>query len=169
MIITGKNGNTQMKRDVQQLRTAEEKSAALLALSFKAQIVQDRAAGTKIIDDGMILQSAELIEYDSFKDNHAYNTIGEIFKYGDRYFEEFVGSIVLEPADFGSCIVEGYTAVGKHGFYCRQIKFFFVGQAEVVAVIMEYQTHYAPEVVDEVGIVEIHAPSVGLWWKCAHD
>ena len=87
MIITGKNGNTQMKRDVQQLRTAEEKSAALLALSFKAQIVQDRAAGTKIIDDGMILQSAELIEYDSFKDNHAYNTIGEIFKYGDRYFE----------------------------------------------------------------------------------
>ena len=72
MIITGKNGNTQMKRDVQQLRTAEEKSAALLALSF---------------NDGMILQSAELIEYDSFKDNHAYNTIGEIFKYGDRYFE----------------------------------------------------------------------------------
>ena len=87
MIITGKNGNTQMKRDVQQLRTAEEKSAALLALSFKAQIVGYRAAGTGAISDEMILASAAVVDYPEFIDNHAYNTIGEIIKAGGLLYE----------------------------------------------------------------------------------
>lgn len=86
MIITGKNGNANIKKEVRELRTAEEKSAALLAMTFKAQIAQDRAAGTNVIDDKMILASAEVIEYDSFADNHEYR-IGDIFKYGDHYFE----------------------------------------------------------------------------------
>ena len=40
---------------------------------FKTQIVQDRAAGTNVISDAAILQSAEVIEYDEYADNHAYN------------------------------------------------------------------------------------------------
>jgi hypothetical protein len=79
--------NAVLKKDVQSLKAAGENTAALLALSFKAQIVQDRAAGTKAVSDEMILKSAAIIEYDSFKDGHAYNTIGEIFKYDDLYFE----------------------------------------------------------------------------------
>lgn len=80
-------GNAEMKKDMKELKAAEEKTAALLSLSFQAQIVQDRAAGTNVVTDAMILQSAELIAYEEFKDKHAYNTIGEIFKYGDYYYE----------------------------------------------------------------------------------
>lgn len=79
--------NAEMKRDVQSLKAAGENTAALLSLSFKAQIVQDRAAGTNAVSDAMILKSAEIIEYDGFKDNHSYDTIGEIFKYDDLHFE----------------------------------------------------------------------------------
>lgn len=80
-------GNAEMKKDMKELKAAEEKTAALLSLSFQAQIVQDRAAGTNVVTDAMILQSAEVIKYEDFKDNHKYETIGEIFKYGDYYYE----------------------------------------------------------------------------------
>lgn len=75
------------EKEMQEIKAAGEKTAALLSLSFQAQIVQDRAAGTNVISDAVILQSTDLIEYDDFKDNHAYNTVGEIFKYNGRYFE----------------------------------------------------------------------------------
>ncbi len=80
-------GNAALKKDVEAVKAAEANNAALLSLTFKTQIVQDRAAGTNVVTDEMILQSAEIIEYDEFKDKHAYNTIGEIFKYGDYYYE----------------------------------------------------------------------------------
>lgn len=32
-------------------------------------------------------QSAEVIEYDEYADNHAYNTVGEIIKHNGRYYE----------------------------------------------------------------------------------
>ncbi len=44
-----------------------ESKPPLCALSFKAQIVQDRAAGTNVISDAAILQSAEVIEYDEIR------------------------------------------------------------------------------------------------------
>ena len=50
-------GNAAMKKDIQDLKAAGESTAALLAMSFKAQIVQDRAAGTDAISDEMILPS----------------------------------------------------------------------------------------------------------------
>ena len=80
-------GNAALKKEVEAVKAAEANNAALLSLSFKAQIVQDRAANTNVITDEMILQSAEFIAYDEFKDKHAYNTIGEIFRYGDYYYE----------------------------------------------------------------------------------
>ena len=87
MIITGKNGNAKIEKEVKELRTAEEKSAVLLAMTFKTQIVQDRAAGTNVISDAMILKSAGVIDYPEYEDAHAYNTVGEIIKYNGRYYE----------------------------------------------------------------------------------
>lgn len=76
-----------MKKEIQEVKAAGENTAALLSLSFKAQIVQDRAAGTNVITDEMILQSAEVIDYPEYEDAHAYNTVGEIIKYNGRYYE----------------------------------------------------------------------------------
>ena len=76
----------EVKKETQEVKTAGESTAALLALSFKAQIAQDRAAKTNIISDAMILQSAEVIEYPEYEDAHAYNTVGEIIKYNGRYY-----------------------------------------------------------------------------------
>ena len=75
-------GNAEIKKELQEVKTAGESTAALLALSFKAQIAQDRAAKTNVISDAMILQSAE-----EYEDAHAYNTVGEIIKYNGRYYE----------------------------------------------------------------------------------
>lgn len=87
-VTHNKNGaNAEMKKDMKELKAAEEKTAALLSLSFQAQIVQDRAAGTNVVTDAMILQSAEVIKYEDFKDNHKYETIGEIFQHGGYYYE----------------------------------------------------------------------------------
>ena len=63
----------EVKKETQEVKTAGESAAALLALSFKAQIAQDRAAKTNVISDAMILQSAEVIEYPEYEDAHAYN------------------------------------------------------------------------------------------------
>lgn len=79
--------STEIEKEVREVKAAGEQTAALLVLSFKAQIVQDRAAGTNVISDAAILQSAEVIEYDEYVDNHAYNTVGEIIKHNGRYYE----------------------------------------------------------------------------------
>ena len=79
-----KKETQEVKKETQEVKTAGESAAALLALSFKAQIAQDRAAKTNVISDAMILQSAEVIEY---PEAHAYNTVGEIIKYNGRYYE----------------------------------------------------------------------------------
>ena len=77
----------ELTKEVESVKAAGESTAALLSLSFKAQIVQDRAAGTNVISDAMILQSAEVIDYPEYEDAHAYNTVGEIIKYNGRYYE----------------------------------------------------------------------------------
>lgn len=87
MSVTHNKQGAEMKREIREIKAAEANSAALLSLSFKAQIVQDRAANTNVITDEMILQSAELIAYDEWQDKHYYGTIGEIIKHGDYYYE----------------------------------------------------------------------------------
>lgn len=87
MSVKQNENKVTMKKEIKELKAAEVNTAAILSMSFKAQIVQDRAAGTNIVTDEMILQSTLIVEYDEFKDKHAYNTIGEIFKYGDYYYE----------------------------------------------------------------------------------
>lgn len=90
MSVTHKKGggtSAVTEQEIKEIKAAGEKTAALLSLTFQTQIVQDRAAGTNAVTDAAILQSAEIIQYDEFKDNHAYNTIGEIFKHKGLYFE----------------------------------------------------------------------------------
>ena len=43
--------STEIEKEVREVKAAGEQTAALLALSFKAQIVQERAAGTNVISD----------------------------------------------------------------------------------------------------------------------
>ena len=86
--------STEIEKEVREVKAAGEQTAALLALSFKAQIVQDRAAGTTSFPDAAILQSAEVIEYDEYADNHAYNTVGEIIKHNGRYYRDQSGAHV---------------------------------------------------------------------------
>jgi hypothetical protein len=88
--LTSKGGGgdtAALEKKIGEVEAAGDKSAALLALAFKAQIAADRAAGTGVITDETILKSAELIEYDEWKDGHAYQTIGEIVKHDGLYFE----------------------------------------------------------------------------------
>jgi hypothetical protein len=86
--VENKGGNTAaLEKKIGEVEAAGGKSAALLALSFKAQIVADRAAGAGAITDETILQSAELIEYNEWQDGKAYQTIGEIVKHDGLYFE----------------------------------------------------------------------------------
>ena len=87
MSVTHNKQGAEMKREIREVKAAEANNAALLSLSFKAQIVQDRAANTNVITDEMILQSAEVITYDEYKDNHYYGTIGEIITSGGLYYE----------------------------------------------------------------------------------
>jgi hypothetical protein len=80
-------GDTALKKDVQTLKKASDNTAALLALSFKAQITQDRAAGTNIVTDEMILASAAVVDYPEYEDDHAYNTVGEIITADGLFYE----------------------------------------------------------------------------------
>lgn len=83
-----KPGNTEeLKKDIESVKAAGKSTAAILSLAFKAQIVQDRAAGTNAISDEMILASAEVVDYPEFEDNHEYKTKGEIIKYKGLFFE----------------------------------------------------------------------------------
>lgn len=87
MSVTHNKNGAEIKREIRETKAAGENTAALLAMSFKAQIVQDRAAGTNVITDAMILQSAEVIDYPEYEDGHAYNTVGEIIKADGLYYE----------------------------------------------------------------------------------
>lgn len=81
------DGSEEIMQEVEELKAAGESTAALLSLSFKTQIITDRATGTNVITDEMILASTELVEYDDYKDNHDYKTVGEIIKSDGLYFE----------------------------------------------------------------------------------
>lgn len=81
------DGTAELKKELREVKAAGDSTAALLSLSFKAQIVGDRAAGTGAISDEMILASAAVVDYPEFIDNHAYNTVGEIIKAGGLLYE----------------------------------------------------------------------------------
>lgn len=76
-----------LRKEVENVRAAGESTAALLSMSFRAQIVGDRATGTNAISDEMILAAAAVVAYPEYEDGHAYNTVGEIIKADGLYYE----------------------------------------------------------------------------------
>ena len=76
-----------LRKEVESVKAAGESTAAVLSMSFRAQIVGDRAAGTNAISDEMILAAAAVVAYPEYEDNHAYNTVGEIIKAGGLLYE----------------------------------------------------------------------------------
>lgn len=83
---TEQSNAAELEQEMQDIKAAGESTAALLSLSFRAQIAGDRATGANVITDDMILKSAEVVQYPEFEDNHAY-TVGEIIKSGGLLFE----------------------------------------------------------------------------------
>ena len=62
----------------------------------------------------------------------------------------------------GGGVVESQSVLCAEVFYGLLIEAFFFDDAEVVFIIEMYQADDAPEVVDPVGVIERHAPAVGL-------
>ena len=104
------DGTAELKKELREVKAAGDSTAALLSLSFKAQIVQDRAAGTGAISDEMILASAAVVDYPEFIDNHAYNTVGEIIKAGvvvdvkSGLYYSYKGAVYKAAGDMPNCV-----------------------------------------------------------------
>lgn len=79
-VKNGKGGNSAEIK--QELAATNE----LMALSFQAQIKTDRAAGTNIITDDLILKSTELIKYPEWKEGTPY-TVGDIITSNGLFYE----------------------------------------------------------------------------------
>ncbi len=83
---SGGAGTEELKKELEGVKAAGESTAALLSMTFRTQIIQDRAAGTNVISDEMILTSAAVIDYPEFQDGHAY-AVGEIIKCDGLLYE----------------------------------------------------------------------------------
>ena len=81
---------------------------------------------------------------------------------GLHYLEELVGSIVLQTSDGGGGVEEGKAFLLTEGYNLVDFETFVLQIHEVVPVAKEYLALDAPMVVDEVGVVEIHAPTLTL-------
>ena len=83
--------------------------------------------------------------------------------------KELVRGIVLQAANGGGGVVEAYTLVHQEGDDEVQTKGLCRGVYEIVLVTKKDETLYAPMVVDEVWIVEVHAPSLPLRRETAQE
>ena len=88
---------------------------------------------------------------------------------GGDDFEEGVGGVVSETAHFARRVVEGEALIGTKGADGGLVEALFGRDAEVVFIGKMDEAHYAPEVVDPVGVVEWHAPAVGLGREAAQE
>lgn len=77
----------ELQKEIKGVKAAGDSIAALLSLTFKTQIVTDRATKTNVISDKMILASVGIVTYDAYKDAHEYKTVGEIITSDGLYFE----------------------------------------------------------------------------------
>ena len=69
----------------------------------------------------------------------------------------------------GCGVVEGQAVLGAEVFYGGLVEAFLVDDAEVVFIIKVDEADDAPEVVDPVGVIEWHAPAVGLGRETAQE
>ena len=86
-----------------------------------------------------------------------------------HHFQEFVRSIILQSFDGGGSVEEGdapVLAMGNDGIEAETLCFCI---HKVVPVAKEDLPFNAPMVVDEVGVIEVHAPAFPLWRKTAEE
>ena len=88
---------------------------------------------------------------------------------GQDNLQELVRGIVLQAAYGGGGVVEAYALVHQEGDDEVKAEGLCLGVHEMVLVAEENKALYAPVVVDEVGIVEVHAPALPLWRETAQE
>ena len=84
-----------------------------------------------------------------------------------HHLQKLVGGIVLQATDGCRGIEEGQALLFAERYYLVNLKTLGVEVHEMVLVVKEHLPLYAPVVVDEVGVVEVHAPPFALWRKTA--
>ena len=88
---------------------------------------------------------------------------------GEDNLQELVRGIVLQAAYGGGGVVEAYALVLKKGNDEVKAEGLCLGVHKMVLVAKENEALYAPMVVDEVGIVEVHAPALPMWRETAQE
>ena len=83
--------------------------------------------------------------------------------------EELVGGVVLQATDGGGGIKEGETLLLAECDDFVYLKALGLKIHEMILVAKEYLALDAPVVVDEVRIVEVHAPTLTLWREAAEE
>lgn len=88
---------------------------------------------------------------------------------GKNNLQELVRGIVLQASHGGGGVVEAYALVHQEGDDKVQAECLCRSVHEMVLVTKENEALYAPMVVDEVGIVEVHAPAFPLRRETAQE
>ena len=79
-----------------------------------------------------------------------------------HYLQELVGGVVFQAADGGGGVVHRYAGSGAEIHYVIQSEFLGGNVHETVLVVEKYQAQNPPHVVDEIRVVKIYAPALGL-------
>ena len=85
------------------------------------------------------------------------------------YLKVGIGGVVFEAADLGGGVVECQAVLGAELAYGGLVEAFLTDDAEVVLVVEMDEADDSPEVVDPVGVIEWHAPAVGLGRETAQE
>lgn len=88
---------------------------------------------------------------------------------GHDHFEKLVGGVVLQSSDGCGRVEEGDTLCLAVRYNLFQFEAFVLHIHEVVPVAKKDLSLNAPMVVDEIGVIEVHAPAFPLWWKTAEE
>ena len=88
---------------------------------------------------------------------------------GKDNLQELVRGIVLQASHGGGGVVEAYALVHQEGDDKVQAECLCRSVHEMVLITKENEALYAPMVVDEVRIVEVHAPSLPLRREAAQE
>ena len=85
------------------------------------------------------------------------------------YLQEGIGGVVFQAAYLCCGVIEGQAFLGAEVAYGWLVEAFFSDDAESVLIVEVYQAHDAPEVIDPVGVIERHAPAMGLRRETAQE
>lgn len=88
---------------------------------------------------------------------------------GQDNLQELVRGIVLQAAYGGGGVVEAYAFVHQEGDDKVKAEGLCLGVHKIVLVAKEDESLDTPMVVDEVGIVEVHAPALPLRRETAQE